>query len=94
MQTPSHSLPSVGFSASVELFIHVGQKTLCPTHVSDCEIIFAEPPELSPGPAKVEVVVDGLSSIRTVEILPHVVGATRLAIISLSVSCLREDAMK
>jgi hypothetical protein len=51
----------VGYSAQVELFLHVDGVAHCATHVCEDYVILETAAELKPGPAAVEVIVDGKS---------------------------------
>lgn len=47
------------FTAEVELYLHVDGRCHSATHVGEDFVILAMPADLKPGPAMVEVIVDG-----------------------------------
>lgn len=65
---------------SVQLKLYADGMTYCPTHVSSSEIVLENPVEINSESGTVEVIINGRAYQFMVDILPHKLGACRLAI--------------
>ncbi len=69
-----------GHSAEVELYLHIDGQRLPLTHTADTFVILAEPRELSPGPAVVEVIIKDRPNTRPIQNHAHAAGSREVPI--------------
>ncbi len=67
-------------STTVKLSLHLPGRTLHPTHVSDRDLLFAEPVQIEPTTATLYVTIDGRVHTRVIRVLAHPAGSTRVPI--------------
>ena len=79
MPTSQHASASNGYSASVRLTLRVGQRRLALAQVAPTWVLFDQPVRLSPGPAVLEIDIDGRCSPINIELEPGEMPARRVS---------------